>query len=569
MGFAEWERDFVLGRLRILLWLAVAILGTYLVSDLVTFGWQSRQVAYRLLAEVMVVGMLLLRGTALVRRNTTPAMVLAGFAIGFITLASVERSADSSEYDAAVLVFAASRFVMIMIFVANAVTIPTRWYAHLAIQVAAIGFFSFRWPDVFATLHEAGQLVWMLMGLLWVCVICDLSVFLYSRLQRSEFEARSELEEISRSRKTYLDGLVRIGISATASDPSSQARAVLDELIGLLGAERAYLYLADSSGQLAFHAGRSAAGADVPAPPQGTASDAGLLLVPLRMREQAVGEILLERAAGEEPPGAVADFVQALASHAAIALETVRSTEELRVARDRALDAGRAKDAFLHTMSHELRTPLNAMIGYSEMLVEDLEDGGDAEHAADARRVHGAANHLLGIIADILELTKIEADRSAVVAARFPVEEAVRAVEAAIAPEAERNQNSLEVTIAPDVGSMTSDRGRVELILKKLLGNACKFTQQGKVGCEVTREQREGADWVRFGVTDTGIGMTEEQLARCFEPFYQADLSTTREYGGAGLGLTTAVRLCEALGGSITARSAPGEGSSFTVSLPG
>jgi signal transduction histidine kinase len=280
-----------------------------------------------------------------------------------------------------------------------------------------------------------------------------------------------------------------------------------------------------------------------------------------------VGEIRLERPAGG-PSGAAADFLRTLASHAAIAIETVRSTEELRLARDRALEASRAKDAFLRTMSHELRTPLNAMIGYSEMLVEDLEEAGDAQHAADARRVHGAASHLLGIIADILELTKIEADRSGVVAARFEVAEVSHAVVEALRPEAERNENRLELRVAPEAGSMTSDRSRVELILRKLLENACKFTRKGKVVCEVGRETRDGVEWIRFRVTDTGIGMSEEALARCFEPFYQADPSATREYGGAGLGLTTAVRLCEMLGGAITAHSSTGKGSSFELVLP-
>jgi signal transduction histidine kinase len=262
------------------------------------------------------------------------------------------------------------------------------------------------------------------------------------------------------------------------------------------------------------------------------------------MHGHEVGTLLLAK---DARTGGVSDdhFLQALASHVAIALETVRSTEELRVARDRALDAGRAKDVFLQTMSHELRTPLNAMIGYSEMLQEDLRDAGEAERAADAEKIQHAAAHLLEIIADILELTKLEGDRHAVSVVAFPVAELLSSLEAALRPLAEERQNLLEFLVAEDVGSMCSDRARVETILRKLLENACKFTRQGKVVCQVSRATAQGVASLRFRVSDTGIGMDQEQLARCFEPFYQADPSATREVGGTGLGLTTARRQCE------------------------
>jgi signal transduction histidine kinase len=565
-SFAEWERSFVLRRIRIMIWLAIAVLGTYIAVAVATTGWRSPTVVYFSVAELLMVAVLVLRETPLVRRHVDLALVATMVILGFITLKAIQPSVSASPADAALLVGHTGRWALSMIFVAAAVTLPTRWHAHVVSQGVCLGVFYGLWPDVFATLAAEGQLVQMTLGQLWIFVICDLSVFLYSRLQRSEFEIKGELEAVARQRGEHLDGLVRIGISAAASDPGHQQRAVLDELIRQLGAERVYLYLTDGEGGMAFQAGRSAAGEELDAR-SGEGAAERLVSVPLRMRDRMVGEIRLERPEGGAT-GVAADFLRALASHAAIAIETVRSTEELRVARDRALAAGRAKDAFLRTMSHELRTPLNAMIGYSEMLVEDLDDAGDAEHAADARRVQGAASHLLGIIADILELTKIEADRSSVVAVPFEVAELARAVEEALRPEAERNENRLEVSVAHGAGSMTSDRSCVELVLKRLLENACKFTRKGKVGCEVERETRDGADWILFRVSDTGIGMTEEALARCFEPFYQADPSATREYGGAGLGLTTAVRLCEMLGGAITARSAPGEGSTFEVTLP-
>ena len=566
-SFAEWERSFVLRRVRILIWLSIVVLATYIVVAVTAPGSGAPSVAYFSLAEIVMLAFLALRGTALVRRHVDVALVVSIATVGFILIKSIPPSPTADVDASALLVFHTGRWVLSMIFVMAAVTIPARWRAHVTSQGLCFGAFYLLWPDVFANLAATDQLVQLALGQLWIFVICDLSVFLYSRLQRSEFEAKGELEAASRQHKAYLDGLVRVGISATASDPSQQQRAVLDELIRQLGAQSAYLYLADGERGMAFQAGRSAAGGDLNAPRSEGDAVRPLVCVPLRMRDRAVGEIRVERPVSSDF-GAAADFLRALASHAAIAIETLRSTDELRVARDRALAASRAKDAFLHTMSHELRTPLNAMIGYSEMLVEDLEEGGDTQHAADARRVHGAASHLLGIIADILELTKIEADRSGVVVAPFEVAELARSVVEALRPEAERNENRLELSLLPDTGSMTSDRSRVELILKKLLENACKFTKQGKVVCEVRRETRDGAEWIRFRVTDTGIGMSEEALARCFEPFYQADPSATREYGGAGLGLTTAVRLCEMLGGAITAHSAPGKGSSFEMTLP-
>ena len=142
------------------------------------------------------------------------------------------------------------------------------------------------------------------------------------------------------------------------------------------------------------------------------------------------------------------------------------------------------------------------------------------------------------------------------------------ALRATLRPLAAEHGNTLELSVAEDVGSLRSDPERVEAILRKLLENACRFTRGGKVVCHVSRESAEGGTSIRFRVSDTGIGMEEEQLARCFEPFYQADASATREVGGTGLGLTTAMRLCETLGGHLTAESTPGQGSTFTLSLP-
>ncbi len=563
-SYAEFDRAFIIRRWGILLGVGIAAWASYLVRDVAAFGWGSDPVAYRLVGVLILVGVLLIRRSDFARMHLEPVLVISMCAISFTALAATMAvfALDGGDANRQ---FEEGRFGIAMIFVFAAAIVPARWPAHLLIQLVTVAFFALNW-DIFATLAAQDRLAWGLQSLFWLCFICDLSIFLYSRLQRSEFEARRALEKVSRERRAQLEALQRVGISATSTDPAQQARSALDEMIRALGVDRAWLYLRDAEGRSRFQIGRDAGERDLPEPGE---ESAGGVELPLRMRDHEVGTIRLAKQAG--PGGAsVSDdhFLRALASHVAIALETVRSTEELRVARDRALDAGRAKDAFLQTMSHELRTPLNAMIGYSEMLQEDLRDAGDAERAADAGKIQVAAAHLLEIIADILELTKLEAERHAVSASTFPVADLVPALEAGLRPLAEQGQNRLEFVLAENVGRLRSDRARVETILRKLLENACKFTRQGKIVCQVSRETLGGVESLRFRVSDTGIGMTEKQLARCFEPFYQADPSATREHGGSGLGLTTALRLCEVLGGRLTADGKPGQGAVFELILP-
>ncbi len=238
-------------------------------------------------------------------------------------------------------------------------------------------------------------------------------------------------------------------------------------------------------------------------------------------------------------------------------------------AKDKAEEATRAKSEFLANMSHELRTPLNAIIGYSELLLEEAEDEGASAMLEDLRKIHGAGKHLLGLINEILDLSKIEAGRMQVSVEDIAVTELVREVEGVIAPLMARNDNSLTVAVDEGAGVLSSDSTKIRQCLLNLLANAAKFTQQGQVALSVNRLQdQDGRAWVRFQVSDTGIGMTPDQVGKLFVPFVQADASTTRRFGGTGLGLAITRHFCELLGGHITVESVAGRGSTFTMELP-
>ena len=238
-------------------------------------------------------------------------------------------------------------------------------------------------------------------------------------------------------------------------------------------------------------------------------------------------------------------------------------------ARDAAEAANRAKSAFLANMSHELRTPLNAIIGYSEMLEEDALASGNKEFAADLHKIRAAGKHLLGLINDVLDLSKVEAGKMKLFLETFDVSGVVDEVVATAQPLAEKNGNTLEVHLAPNVGQLREDITKVRQVLLNLLSNACKFTEKGKVSLDVTRENDVTGTWVVFRVRDTGIGMTVEQTGKLFQAFTQADGSTQRKYGGTGLGLALSRKFCVMMGGDINAASEPGKGSTFTMRLPG
>ena len=245
-----------------------------------------------------------------------------------------------------------------------------------------------------------------------------------------------------------------------------------------------------------------------------------------------------------------------------------REVQERRVAEEQALEASRIKGSFLANMSHELRTPLNAIIGYSEMMLEDVEELEAQRAREDLTGIRTAASNLLEIIAGVLDLEKIEAGKLELRVETFPIGELLESLATATAPLARKQGNTLKLKHARELGTITTDRTRLRQILTNLLSNACKFTHDGRVELRVGLTVENQRPWYAFSVADTGIGIPRHMFDRLFQPFTQADESPTREYGGAGLGLSLAKHYCELLGGDISVESTPGEGSTFTVKIP-
>jgi signal transduction histidine kinase/CheY-like chemotaxis protein len=244
--------------------------------------------------------------------------------------------------------------------------------------------------------------------------------------------------------------------------------------------------------------------------------------------------------------------------------EVARRTAELEDAKVAAEAASRTKSQFLANMSHELRTPLNAVIGYSEMLMEEAEDAGHDDYVPDLKKIHGSGRHLLGLINDILDLSKIESGRMELYFETFEIAPCIDEVANTIAPLITKNGNTLALDIASDLGTARLDQVKVRQILFNLLSNASKFTENGTI----TLSGRRADDRVVFKVSDTGIGMSADQMDKVFQPFIQADASTSKKYGGTGLGLTITQKFCEMMNGTIALESEPGRGTTFTVNLP-
>ncbi len=252
--------------------------------------------------------------------------------------------------------------------------------------------------------------------------------------------------------------------------------------------------------------------------------------------------------------------------------ELIRANEQLTVVQDRLKiaaaaerSANEAKSSFLANMSHELRTPMNAIIGYSELLQEEAEDAEQEDFIPDLQKIQSAGKHLLGLINDILDLSKIEAGRMMLSPETFDLARLVGDVADTIQPLIAKNGNTLQVHCPPELGTVHNDVTRIRQVLFNLLSNAAKFTEQGNIQLTVEMETLDGKQGIRFEVKDTGIGMTEDQVKRVFDPFTQADNSTSRKYGGTGLGLTICRKFCQMMGGDIVANSVLGEGSAFTV----
>jgi signal transduction histidine kinase/CheY-like chemotaxis protein len=358
---------------------------------------------------------------------------------------------------------------------------------------------------------------------------------------------------------------------------------------------------------------------------------------PMLRQDVAIGSLVVCRTEVSPFTEQQIALLETFADQAVIAIENARLFQELQEANRQLAEASRHKSQFLANMSHELRTPLNAIIGYSEMLQDEAEDLGEETFLPDLQKINAAGKHLLGLINDILDLSKIEAGRMDLFVESFEVGQLVHDVAAIVRPLVEKNANTLVVTCPDDVGTMHADLTKVRQTLFNLLSNAAKFTDHGTIELRVARsevppkgflearlrppqppppappartagplrlherrgpsavppprvagsprqagegeqvpvlpplrhgEGGRGGEVVTFAVSDTGIGMTEEQLGRLFEAFAQADPSTTRRYGGTGLGLAISRHFCQLMGGDVTVESTPGVGSTFTVRLP-
>jgi signal transduction histidine kinase len=243
--------------------------------------------------------------------------------------------------------------------------------------------------------------------------------------------------------------------------------------------------------------------------------------------------------------------------------------EQLDTARAKAEHANAARSEFLARMSHELRTPLNAVIGYTEILLEDAgRNGQNDEHAADLRRIHGAGRHLLTLINDVLDLSTIEAGRMAVRVAPIDLGRFIDEIVATAQPLIDSNKNTLVVERRNELGVVLGDAQKLRQTVLSLLDNAAKFTKQGRITLSLERQRLGRGDWLTIAVRDTGIGFSPDKVTSLFDNFTQAEPLMTRRYGGTGLGLALARKLCRLMGGDISAESVPGQGVCFTLRIP-
>jgi GAF domain-containing protein len=292
------------------------------------------------------------------------------------------------------------------------------------------------------------------------------------------------------------------------------------------------------------------------------------LVVPLLASDRIVGALVVRRRAPGEFPQNTIDLLQTFAAQSVLAIQNARLFSEIEEKSRQLAEASQHKSQFLASMSHELRTPLNAIIGLTEMMVTNAARFGTDKAAEPLRRVNAAGTHLLGLINEVLDLSKIEAGKLELNPEQVNLDRLIEEVIGTAGQLAEKNQNRLVVEGADHLGPLTTDPMRLKQILLNLLSNACKFTKEGEVALRM-RRVADGRDWIELAVADTGIGMTAEQQAKLFQEFTQADSLTARRYGGTGLGLALSRKLARMMGGDVTVASEPGRGSVFTVRLPG
>jgi adenylate cyclase len=298
------------------------------------------------------------------------------------------------------------------------------------------------------------------------------------------------------------------------------------------------------------------------------ASYRALLIVPMLRPDRIVGALVVRRKAPGEFPKNTVELLQTFAAQSVLAIQNARLFAEIEDKSRQLKLASEHKSQFVASMSHELRTPLNAIIGLTDMMVSHASRFGTEKAQEPLQRVHRAGTHLLGLINQVLDLSKIEAGKLELNPQLVELAPLVDEVIGTARNLADQNKNRLTVDADGKLGSLTVDPMRLRQILLNLLSNACKFTKEGRVMLRV-RKVANGGNWVEFAVADTGIGMTPEQQAKLFAEFTQADATTAQRFGGTGLGLAITRKLARMMGGDVTVASEPGKGSVFTVRLPG
>ncbi len=294
----------------------------------------------------------------------------------------------------------------------------------------------------------------------------------------------------------------------------------------------------------------------------------GRLVVPLLLPDQVVGALVVRRKEPGKFPKNTIELLQTFAAQSVLAIQNAKLFDEIQDKNRQLAEASRNKSQFLSSMSHELRTPLNAIIGLTEMMVTNAARFGTEKAQEPMQRVNRAGTHLLGLINQVLDLSKIEAGKLELNAQSVQLVPLIDEVVGTARQLAEQNKNRLSVEASDDLGALTVDPMRLRQILLNLLSNACKFTKEGDVKLRAQRVA-DGRDWIELAVADSGIGMTAEQQAKLFEEFSQAAASTAQRFGGTGLGLAISRKLARMMGGDVTVASEPGKGSVFTVRLPG